>query len=63
MNLELHVANINKSYQGNAVLKDCSFAFDHPGIYMLTGPNGSDKSTLLRICALLEEPDRGDITY
>jgi tungstate transport system ATP-binding protein len=63
MSLELRVANISKSYDGNRVLKDCSFSFHNRGIYVLTGPNGSGKSTFLRICALLEEPDKGEVGF
>ena len=63
MSLELSVSNIFKSYDGEAVLKDCSFTFDKKQTYVLTGRNGSGKSTLLRICALLEEPDKGKLFF
>jgi len=63
MSLRLTVSNISKSYNGNGVLRDCSFCFDESGIYVLTGPNGSGKSTFLRICALIESPDSGQINY
>lgn len=63
MSLSLTVSKVWKSYQGNPVLKDCSYPFDANGIYTLIGPNGCGKSTLLRICALLEEPDRGEVSF
>jgi tungstate transport system ATP-binding protein len=63
MKLGLRVSHIGKAYNGNEVLKDCSFSFAHPGIYVLTGANGCGKSTFLRICSLLEAPDRGEIIY
>ncbi len=61
--MKLIVSDIWKSYNGNAVLKDCSFSFDSNNTYALMGPNGSGKSTFLRICSLLEEPDKGEINY
>ena len=63
MSLGLAASDIRKGYQGEAVLKDCSFTFDKSGIYVLTGRNGSGKSTFLRICALLEAPDSGTVTF
>jgi tungstate transport system ATP-binding protein len=61
--LDLHASHILKTYDGNQVLKDCSFPFERPGIYVLTGPNGCGKSTFLLICALLDKPDKGEIIY
>lgn len=63
MKLDLHASHIFKTYDGNKVLKDCSFSFERSGIYVLTGPNGCGKSTFLRICSLLEKPDEGEIIY
>ena len=62
-NLKLITSNINKSYDGKPVLRDCSFSFEKSGTYVLMGPNGCGKSTFLRICALLEEPDKGEVNY
>jgi ABC-type multidrug transport system ATPase subunit len=63
MSLSLVVANLSKQYEGQEILKNCSYSFDEVGIYGLIGPNGGGKSTFLRICALLEMPDRGAVTY
>lgn len=63
MSLRLTVSNIYKSYNGKSVLEDCSFSFDKSGIYALMGANGCGKSTFLRICALIESPDHGEINY
>jgi tungstate transport system ATP-binding protein len=63
MSLELSVSNIFKSYEGEPVLKGCSFNFDKKQTYVLMGRNGSGKSTLLRICSLIEEPDKGELIF
>jgi ABC-type multidrug transport system ATPase subunit len=63
MSLQLVVSNISKSYSGDAILKNCSFTFNSSGICALMGQNGSGKSTFLRICALLEEPDSGEVNF
>lgn len=63
MSLTLNISNISRNYNGNDVLRDCSFSFGGTGVYVLTGANGSGKSTFLRICALLERPDSGEVNY
>jgi len=63
MSLLLKVSDIYKKYDGKPILKNCSFSFDRNGTYVLMGPNGSGKSTFFRICALLENPDKGEINY
>ena len=63
MSLRLIVTNICKSYNGKPVLNDCSVSFESGGIYALMRPNGSGKSTFLRICSFLENPDKGEIKY
>ncbi|MBI5846681.1 MAG: ATP-binding cassette domain-containing protein [Nitrospirae bacterium] len=63
MSLSLQAVEIVKSYNGNPVLWGCSWSFAETGIYVLTGLNGCGKSTFLRICALLEQPDKGKVRY
>ncbi len=63
MSLLLRASDICKAYNGNHVLQGASFTCDKSGIYVLTGDNGTGKSTFLRICALLEPCDRGEIAY
>jgi tungstate transport system ATP-binding protein len=61
--MKLIVSHIKKEYAGKTILTDCSYSFEGRGTYVLMGQNGSGKSTFLRICALLEEPDGGELFY
>jgi tungstate transport system ATP-binding protein len=61
--MNLIVSHIRKIYNGKTILRDCSASFDGHGTYVLMGPNGCGKSTFLRICALIENPDGGDISF
>lgn len=63
MGLRLVVENICRGYNGNQVLNGCSYSFASGGIYALMGQNGSGKSTFLRICSLLENPDKGKVNF
>jgi tungstate transport system ATP-binding protein len=61
--LTVQLAGVAKTYNGNRVLTDCSYTFAAGGDYLLLGDNGSGKSTVFRIAALLEAPDRGEVRY
>jgi len=63
MGLSLELAQISKAYNGQVILQDCSWVFETGLTHVMMGPNGTGKSTLLRICALLEAPDRGRVNY
>jgi tungstate transport system ATP-binding protein len=61
--MKLTISHITKTYGSRTILNDCSYVFDKTGTYVLMGPNGCGKSTFLRICALLEQQDSGEIAY
>ncbi len=61
--MTLELVNISQAYNGNQVLRDCSYTFPGGGSYIVMGPNGSGKSTLFRLAALLEAPDQGQVIY
>lgn len=63
MSLRVEAAGLCKSYNGTPVIADCSFVMQGGGTYAVMGPNGCGKSTLCRICALLEQPDSGEVRY
>jgi ATPase subunit of ABC transporter with duplicated ATPase domains len=57
----LAAANITKSHGAQLVLSGVSVVVPPGARIGLVGPNGVGKSTLLRILAGLEEPDRGTV--
>ena len=59
----LAVANINKSFYHNPVLKNLSFKVNDGDFIALTGKNGAGKSTLLRVLARISQPDGGTVIY
>lgn len=63
MDLSLILKDIYKSYGAKKVISQCSYSFDEKAIYVIMGSNGAGKSTLLSLCALLEQPDSGEIFY
>ncbi|MEA3326292.1 MAG: ABC transporter ATP-binding protein [Chloroflexota bacterium] len=59
----LTVENIEKSYEGQPLLKKVSFSINQDETVCLLGSSGSGKSTLLRIIAGLEEPEAGKVFW
>lgn len=59
----LKVENIEKTYEGQPLLKKVSFNIDQDETVCLLGPSGSGKSTLLRIIAGLEESEGGKVYW
>lgn len=62
MNL-LEMNHIQKSFDGQPVLKDISISVREGEILSIIGPSGSGKSTLLRCATMLETIDGGEIRY
>jgi ATP-binding cassette subfamily F protein 3 len=59
----LKVSNVHKSYGLYPVLKDVSFVVNPGERVGLIGPNGCGKTTLFRIIAGREQPDRGSVRF
>ena len=51
--------NIDASYDGRPVLRDFSASFDKNEVYVLMGPSGRGKTTLLRLLLGLKRPESG----
>ncbi len=57
------VENIKKSYEGKQVLKDISFEVKDGDFVTFLAPTGEGKTSLLRIMAGVERPDKGKIYF
>jgi phospholipid/cholesterol/gamma-HCH transport system ATP-binding protein len=60
-NVSVEVRNLRKTFNGQEVLKDISFAVKAGEIFVLMGPSGSGKTVLLKHLIGLERPDSGEI--
>ena len=59
----IDVKNLSKSFGDNLVLDNISEHISPGEKVVIIGPSGSGKSTFLRCLNLLEEPDKGTITF
>jgi ATPase subunit of ABC transporter with duplicated ATPase domains len=59
--MRVQLADIAKSYGAHVVLDDVTLTIGARARIGLVGPNGVGKSTLLRIVAAVEVPDRGGV--
>jgi ATPase subunit of ABC transporter with duplicated ATPase domains len=60
--MRVQLAHVTKSYGAQVVLDDVTLTIGPRARIGLVGPNGVGKSTLLRIVAGAEPPDRGAVT-
>lgn len=58
----LSLNSVSKSYGKRTILSDVSHDFA-PGLNLLVGPSGAGKSTLLRLCATVERPSDGTLSW
>ncbi|MEL7231956.1 MAG: ATP-binding cassette domain-containing protein [Pseudomonadota bacterium] len=58
----LVLENVSKSYRKRCILKSIDHQFNS-GLNVLTGPSGAGKSTLLRLCATVERPTSGQLSW
>lgn len=57
----VELVNINKSFNGNHVLKDFSIQIKKGEMVAITGNSGSGKTTILNIIGLIEKADSGTV--
>lgn len=59
----LQANHLTKKYKDHQVISDVSFTLEHGRCVALLGPNGSGKTTTLRMLAGFIKPTEGDIQF
>lgn len=60
--MTIYLEHIFKTYGGKEVLKDFSLSIEDDKCYVLSGPEGSGKTTVLKIFLGLVKPDSGKVS-
>jgi len=61
--VRIQVDNLRQEFGETIALDDVSFSFESGQVHGFIGPNGSGKTTTLRILATLQEPTAGDAFF
>lgn len=59
--MTIEIDHVSKSFDGQQVITDLSFEISNENSYVITGPSGIGKTTLLRLILGLEQPDSGKV--
>ena len=57
----IEIKDVSKNYGEKKVLENFSLNIDDEHSYVITGPEGSGKTTLMRLILKLEQPDSGKV--
>jgi zinc transport system ATP-binding protein len=58
---QISIENLSFSYDSTPILENCNLEFKKNGTYLIIGPNGGGKSTLLNLILSLLKPTTGTI--
>ncbi|EMA40035.1 amino acid ABC transporter ATP-binding protein [Halobiforma nitratireducens] len=61
--MTLEAIDVHHGYDGETVLEGVSLSVPSGEVLAIIGPSGVGKSTLLRLLALFDAPDRGEIEF
>jgi molybdopterin-binding protein len=63
MTLVAELKDVTKAYGNKTVVKSVDLQIHESEILALLGPNGSGKTTILKILAFIEDPTRGEVDF
>ena len=61
--MSLEIVNVNKHFGENHVIKDLSLQVNQGAVYGFLGPNGSGKTTTMRMILDIIKPDSGTLSW